>query len=131
MDYLQIHFSMMTCNLISDRIMRSRKIQKILPVTTPLESCCWAWSKFEPVSSSVTPYLNENGLGGPLNGSLPLLLMAGLAFEMPRKVSSRIKNCKYRFDKWICGKNWSRQFAKMILSICNYNQMNESWFNKI
>ena len=48
-----------------------------LPVTTPVESCCWAWSKLDPDSASTTPYLNENGFGGPLNGSLEL--MAGLA----------------------------------------------------
>ena len=39
------------------------------PVTTPLESCFWAWSKLEPESTSATPYLNAKGLGGPVNGS--------------------------------------------------------------
>ena len=39
------------------------------PVTTPLESCFWAWSKLEPESTSATPYLNAKGLGGPVKGS--------------------------------------------------------------
>ena len=106
------------------------------PVTTPLESCFWAWSKLEPESTSATPYLNAKGLGGPVKGSFftgTVVALSGLktGLESARTKGNKmtrqaLKNKMYAnfvkvfFQRLFLPSTWFKQSLKSTdLCMCN------------